>query len=96
MRLSALMDQLKDIADMYPEADPEVLLAQQPRWPFECSIGQVVVLDANADEREEWEEAPEEERPAGPPPEPDVRVYIGEGSQLAYLSGAASRELGWR
>ena len=23
-------------------------------------------------------------------------LYIGEGTQLAYLSGAASRELGWR
>lgn len=96
MRLSELIAQLEDLRDMYPDLDPEVFLAQQPNWPFKYSVGQLVIVDANAEDRELWDNSTPEEREGQEEPQPDIEVYIGEGSQLAYLSGEASRELDWR
>lgn len=53
--------------------DAEVRLAQQPKWPFEYSIGDIVQVDLEDEEV----------------------VYLGEGSQLDYLPGQVSEELGW-
>jgi hypothetical protein len=60
------------LSDFDPEA--EVRLAQQPRWAFEYSVGEVAGVELDE----------------------GFVVYIGEGSQLAYLAGAAQEALGWR
>lgn len=40
MKLSELIERLQDIQEGLPEGlDPVVLLAEQPRWAFEYSIG---------------------------------------------------------
>ena len=67
-----------ELQEMNPDA--EVRLAQQPRWPFEYSIGDIVEVDLE-DEDEEGES--------------HQVVYLGEGSQLDYLPGQVSQELGW-
>jgi hypothetical protein len=99
------------------ERDAQVRIAQQPHWPFEYSVGEVV--EANPSEAydlvrdgDDWYVLENGEETAGPfqtvgeaeraleaelnrngPPE--TVVYIGEGRQLAYLSGAARQALGW-
>ena len=80
MRVAELIALLEDM----PE-DAEVRLAQQPSWPFEYSIGGVVMVGPDAGTEDEDEDAPEENV-----------VYIAESGQLGYLPGAVSRELGWR
>jgi len=64
--------------------DAEIRLAMQPAWPFEYSIGGVVLVSSNEsegfDDREHEEEA---------------IVYLSEGSQIGYLSDEAREELGW-
>jgi hypothetical protein len=83
-----------------PEA--EVRLAQQPSWPFEYSIGQIrevaLVDDADLEAFDSFGDLSTDERAElnrRAKSAPRV-IYIGEGRQLAYLPGAASRELGWR
>lgn len=83
MTVAELISQLEDF-----DGDTEVRLAQQPNWPFEYSISEIVEV-AVGDTDEDDEDATDE-------PEGERVVYIGEGSQLGYLSGNASRELGWR
>lgn len=68
------------------DPDTVVRLAQQPSWPFEYSIGQIVhVWDA---EMEDDDEDYNEDEGWG-------IVYIGEGSQLGYLPGAVQDHLNW-
>lgn len=90
------------------ETDAEVRLADQPNWPFERTVGQVVILDPEApdeDEERELEEALREnpldqgalaEKARREAREPNKVVYIAEGSTLGYLPGSASKALGWR
>jgi hypothetical protein len=63
------------------EPDAEVRIAQQPSWPFEYSISQVV-------EAKPVDESDDDDS--------DPVVYIAEGMQLAYLPAEASMVLGWR
>ena len=97
MQVRELIEFLEDM----PE-DAEVRLAHQPSYPFEYSIGDVVEVSGHGQSCPEcdtdWdvhvdqgcdEPVPEDDD------EPSV-VYIAEKSQLGYLSGHASRELGWR
>ena len=87
MNVSELISLLEDM----PE-DAEVRLAEQPRWAFEYSVGDVV-LSSDAD----WLEDEEEDVEAGKPKsEAKSIVYISEGSQLGYLPSQASSDLGWR
>ncbi|MBN3756094.1 glycosyltransferase family 1 protein [Paraburkholderia sp. Tr-20389] len=68
----------------------EVRLAMQPRWAFEYSIGNAVIVGpASLPPGHE----PEEDEDVQP--EENV-VYLAEGSQLGYLPGYVSREIGWR
>jgi len=62
----------QDLIDFLQDLDPdtEIRIAEQPNWPFEYSIDEVVEVDGI--------------------------VYIGEGSQIGYLPGEVSNELGWR
>ena len=118
----------KDLIDLLEGVDPdtEVRLAQQPHWPFEYSVGQVVRVktggpeagavvtfedDAGVEHSGEVKDTTEdglliEEENGGVRHVPFHQLigyleltevlYIGEGTQLAYLPGVASRELGWR
>lgn len=88
-----------ELENLDPEA--EVRLAQQPSWPFEYSIGQIrevaLVDDADLEALDSFSDLSTEERAERSRRAESARrvVYIGEGQQLAYLPGAASRELGW-
>ena len=53
MRLSELLETLQMIADDYPDEDPEVRLAMQPRWAFEYSIHSVAPVLFEGDRGEE-------------------------------------------
>ncbi|MCU0928810.1 MAG: hypothetical protein MUE62_06360 [Burkholderiaceae bacterium] len=91
--LRYLIEQLQDMADTYGE-NTEVRIAHQPSWPFEYGIGEVVAGsegdddDGDDDPREGGAQRDDDDTP--------VVVYIGEGTQLGYLPGNASRALGWR
>lgn len=103
MTLSELIEKLNEIQEEH--GDAEVRLAQQPSWPFEYSISDVIVESTNdfevlskdeleeldADELKEYEQAKKKAEE-----EASSVVYIGEGSQLGYLPGSVSKSLGWR
>jgi hypothetical protein len=90
LTIRELIEQLEEAAQEHGD-DIEVRLAQQPRWAFEYSIGGVAVADPESDGDDEEDEQPED------PSEPaEVVCYIGEGSQIGYLSGCAARALGWK
>lgn len=83
MTVGQLLEALQDIAEEHG-GDVEVRLAHQPQWAFEYSIDDVVLVEAS--EPDEDDEDADQEEPV---------VYIAEKSQLGYLSGAASKALGW-
>jgi hypothetical protein len=84
--------------------DMEVRIAQQPSWPFEYNIGQVVGPDEITMRHREEEECPEHDGyligHAGCDVElaeedtPKV-IYIGEAGQIGYLPGMVKDALGW-
>lgn len=87
MRLRDLIDELTDLATEHGD-DIDVRLAQQPRWAFEYSVGRIAVVEPDLDDEDDDDDTPADDaRPV---------VYIGEGNQLGYLSGAASRALDWK
>lgn len=93
-----LIDTLEEIAQQHGD-DVKVRLAQQPNWPFEYTIGEVVAVDFDAPEPDSEEELSELEDAAVNAPRTrgtNVKVYIGQGTQLDYLPGAASKALGWK
>jgi len=53
MRLSELIENLQWIADDYPDEDPDVRLAMQPRWAFEYSIYSVTPVSLEDRQGEE-------------------------------------------
>lgn len=107
MTLSDLINALEELRELHGE-DVEVRLAQQPSWPFEYGLSEIVALDMHADEREEIDEflgeAVEDTddvvearlRLAELDAQSRVVVYLGEGSQIGYLPGAVASALGWR
>lgn len=86
MTVGELLEALQDIADTHGE-DVEVRLAHQPQWPFEYSVDDVVLVEASKLTDDEDDEESDQQEPV---------VYIAEKSQLGYLSGAATKALGWR
>lgn len=72
---------MEELSDMHPDA--EVRLAMQPRWGFEYSMGSVVEVPAVGSESVSVNER-------------SAIVYLSEGTQLGYLPGYVSEELGWR
>lgn len=90
------------------DEDAEVRIAHQPHWPFEYSIRQVVAVGTNDEDIEEIEDhlgsgelTAEEKEEARSEMDRLAQnnvqiVYIGEGSQIGYLPGAACEALGWR
>ena len=78
MTATQLIEELEYAIECNGNQDVEVLMAQQPKWAFEYTIDQAVMVKEDDDE------------PGG-----EVKVYLGEGSQIGYLNEDASRELGW-
>jgi hypothetical protein len=79
--------QLIEMLEQMPE-DAEVMLAQQPSWPFEYSLGDVVMVGPDADNQ--LDDDDEDDRPD------ENIVYLVEGSQTRYLPGFARNAVGWR
>ena len=82
MTAQELIEELEYAIERNGNQDVEVLIAQQPKWPFEYTIEQAVMV-ADVDE--------EDDRVSPK----NVKVYLGEGSQIGYLNENASNELGW-
>ena len=85
MTATQLIEELEWAIERNGGDDVEVRMAQQPKWAFEYSIDQAVVV-----EDEDGEET--RDSVVG---EKQVVVYLSEGSQLGYLPEKASDELGW-
>lgn len=85
MDLDDVIEELQSLREIYG-GNTEVRLAMQPNWPFEYSIGGIVVNDPEEqiDSENEDEGEDNEERPV---------VFIGEGSQIGYLSGRSNNIL---
>jgi hypothetical protein len=104
--ISGLIETLEEIREEHGEV--EVRLAHQPSWPLSFALGEVAAVDEAApdgDEDDEPEDLSEDypgQRIVGPDHDtrgsegPRVVVYLGEGGDQEYLSGAASRALGWK
>ena len=65
----------------YDPATP-VRWASQPRWPFEYTLGRIVMT-------------PDDAEGDGTEPTDEPVVWIGEGQQVGYLPGIAANALGW-
>jgi hypothetical protein len=100
MTLTELIEKLTDIRDELGDGvDPEVRLAEQPRWAMQHGVANVVAVDLNADDEDD-DGDDENARPSAA--EPRHVVYIAEGSQSfddrddsPYLPGVAAEALGW-
>ncbi len=68
------------------DEDAEVRFAHQPCWAFEYSISDVVEVELDQDDNGQYHQGHGVSKV----------VYIAEGTQLGYLPGAASEQLGWR
>ena len=85
MTAQELIEELEYAIERNGNQDVEVLIAQQPKWPFEYTIEQAVMVADEVDEDEEDDRVSPK----------NMKVYLGEGSQIGYLNENASRELGW-
>ena len=74
--------ELLDILDGL-DADMEVRLAFQPRWPFEHSVDMATVCEVEDQER--WSEKTIKREV----------LYIAEGRQIGYLPASARYAIGW-
>lgn len=112
MTLQELINQLLELqSELGPNEDPVVKIAQQPSWPFEYSIGDVVMTElpetmtrAQFDALSEDEQERANDRADNDElvfidegeDMPERVVFIAEGSQLGYLTSGVSKQLGWR
>jgi hypothetical protein len=84
MTATQLIEELEWAIERNGGDDVEVRTAQSPKWAFEYTIDQAVVVT------EEDEESDDDRTPPK-----SVMVYLSEGSQIGYLPERASDELGW-
>lgn len=102
MTLSELIEHLSMLAEGHDFDEVEVMLAHQPRWPFELPIGQPVLHDP----LKEWEE----ENALTSSDDPDYEawladraiaegkpktIFIPEGGRQEYLRGGVAKLLEW-
>ena len=85
MTAQELIEELEYAIERNGNQDVEVLIAQQPSWPFEYTIEQAVMVADEVDEDEEDDRVSPK----------NMKVYLGEGSQIGYLNENAHNELGW-
>ena len=89
MKIAELIERLTELAEDFPDA--EVRLATQPSWPFEYSIENVVgPYELGEAARERALDRGREYDPEDVDDEEPLVVYLAEGGQLGYLSGAAN------
>ena len=103
MTLSELIEHLSTLAEGLDFDEVEVMLAHQPGFPFELSIGEPVLHDP----LEEWEE----ENALTSSDDPDYEdwladraiaegkpktIFIPEGEGQEYLRDSVAKQLGWR
>lgn len=83
MTLDELIGRLREMSHEYGH-DTEVLLAFQPNWPLEFTVGRVVAANLASD-------------PDDPDEAEDIVIYIGQGrsTDRAYVPAAGREELGW-
>lgn len=81
MTVGELIERLQDMNE-----EAEVRFAHQPSWAFEYAVSDVVEVELEEDTNGEYHNGRGVERV----------VYIAEGTQLGYLPGIASEELGWK
>ena len=104
MTLSELIEHLSMLAEGHDFDEVEVMLAHQPRWPFELHIGEPVLHDP----LEEWEEEYGTDEPAADDPDREAwladraiaegkpkTIFIPEGGRQEYLRGSVAKQLGW-
>ena len=105
MTLSELIEHLSMLAEGHDFDEVEVMLAHQPRWPFELSIGEPVLHDP----LEEWEEEYGTEPPADDTEEDKAAwqadraiaeakpktIFIPEGGRQEYLRDGVAKLLEW-
>ena len=111
MKITDLIEQLEEIAELNPNA--EVRYASQPSYPFENSIREVLswdketMIDAEIEGierciKEDGEEPMSYEEIKALARENleygggcDPVVYLAEGSQIGYLPEGPTEALGW-
>ena len=104
MTLSELIEHLSTLAEGLDFDEVEVMLAHQPGYPFELSIGEPVLHDP----LEEWEEEYGTDEPAADDPDREAwladraitegkpkTIFIPEGGRQEYLRGNVATQLGW-
>jgi hypothetical protein len=82
MNINHLIRELQDIRDQH--GNIEVRLANQPNWPIEYSIAGIVVNDPSEQIDSDDNECEDE---------CETVAFIGEGSQIGYLSGRTKQIL---
>jgi hypothetical protein len=92
---------VRDLIDMlenYPD-ETEVRIAEQPAWPFEYSISDLVEPDGSPEDDDNYDH-PERDNDVILPSNEDqltpAIIYLIEGQQLGYLPGNISRQLRWK
>ena len=104
MTLSELIEHLSTLAEGLDFDEVEVMLAHQPGYPFELSIGEPVLHDP----LEEWEEEYGADEPAADDPDHEAwladraiaegkpkTIFIPEGGRQEYLRGGVAKLLEW-
>lgn len=96
-RLTEIREDLEAAGLSEEEAlEVPVCLAIQPSWPFEHSIGEIVLTNLrdvdNCDCDGDCDDCVANDKKDV---KPEYVVYIAEQSQLNYLPGAVKEELGW-
>lgn len=105
MKLSELMEQLTELRCGQPDDyDPEIRLAHQPHYPFEYTLADAAAHDPSEGE-DDWGNDPElttdSERGQARHDHAQWKlnnpavIYLIEGAQIGYLSGAAATAIGW-
>ena len=102
MNVSQLIELLEEQREIAGE-NAEVRFANQPRYPFENSISDVISITKEVREEIFREELSEEgifgeeahKKIASENLSDEAVVYISEGSQIGYLSGEVTCLLGW-
>jgi hypothetical protein len=105
MTIDTLIEELEYLKDICKDGGlTEIRFAQQPSWPFEYSISNVIAMtqqmredSARAEMREEGmtEEEINENIDFDEINGTEDVVYLVEGSQLGYLPGEVKEEIGW-